>query len=71
MKKKGGVKGVTLLAVRLGVVAPLLAHVSGSVLTWVIIFVNGRGALLAQHRGKLQGNHLNLHFSRENFEGLE
>ena len=52
-------------------VAPLLFHVSGAVLTWVMLFVNGRGALPAQHREKLQGDNLNLHFSRENFEGLE
>ena len=71
MKQTGGDKGVTLLAVREGAVAPLLAHVSGVVLTWVMLFVNGRGALPAQHREKLQGDNLNLHFPRENFEGLE
>ena len=71
IKKKGGAKGVTILAVREGAVAPLLAHASGAVLTWVTLFFNGRGALLAQHRETLQGDNLNLHFSRENFEGLE
>ena len=71
MKKIGDVKGVTLLAVREGVVAPLLSHVLGVVLTWVTLFVNGRGALPTQHREKSQGNNLNLHFSREMFEGLE
>ena len=71
MKKTCGNKGGLLLAVRKGVVAPLFAHVSGEVLTWVTLFVNGRGALPAQHREKLQGDNLNLHFSRENFEGLE
>ena len=40
-------------------------------LTWVTLFVNGRRALLAQHKEKFQGVNLNLHFSRENFEGLE
>ena len=71
MKQTCGDKGVTLLAARAGVVAPLLAHVSGAVLARVMLFVNGRGALPAQHREKLQGDNLNLHFSRENFEGLE
>ena len=71
MKKTGGDKGLTLLAVREEVVAPFLAHVSRVVLTWVTLFVNGRGALPAQHKEKLQGVNLNLHFSRENFEGLE
>ena len=52
-------------------VEPLLAHVSGVVITWVTLFFNGRGALPAQHNEKLQGVNLNLHFSRENFEGLE
>ena len=60
MKKKGGDKG-----------APLLSHVSGEVLTWVTLFVNGRGALPTQHREKLKGDNLNLHFPRETFEGLE
>ena len=71
MKKTGGDKGAPLLAVRTRAVAPLLAHVSGVVMTWVMLFVNGRGVLPAQHREKLQGDNLNLHFSRENFEGLE
>ena len=71
MKKTGGAKGALLLAVRERTMAPLFAHVSGAVLTWVTIFVNGRGALPAQHKEKLQGVNLNLHFSRENFEGLE
>ena len=70
MKKTGSAKGAPLLVVRIEVVAPLLAHVSGEVLTWVMIFFNGRGALPAQHREKLQGINSNLHFSRENFEGL-
>ena len=37
----------------------------------VILFVNGERALPAQKREKLQGVNLFLHFSRENFEGLE
>ena len=69
MKQTG--HGAPLLAVREGVVAPLLAHVSGVVLTWVTPFVNGRGALSSQHMVKLQGVNFFLHFSRENFEGLE
>ena len=60
-----------LLAVKEGVVAPLFAHVSGAVMTWVTLFVNGRGALPAQHKEKLQGVNLNLHLSREKFEGFE
>ena len=71
MKKTGGVKGAPLLEVRTGAVAPLLAHVSGAVLTWVTLFVNGRRALPAQHMEKLPRVNLNLHFSRENFAGLE
>ena len=71
MKKIGGDKGVPLLAVRTGVVGLVLTHVSGVVLTWVMFLFNGRGALPTQHREKLQGVNLNLHFSRENFEGLE
>ena len=51
--------------------ARLLAHVSGAVLTWVMFFVNGRGALPVQQKEKLQGVNFFLHFSRENFEGLE
>ena len=50
MKQTGGAKGEPLLAVRVGAVAPLLAHVSKAVLTWVTLFVNGRGVLRAQHR---------------------
>ena len=71
MKQTGGAKGAPLLAVRTEAVAPLLAHVSGAVLTWVMPFFNGRGVLPAQNREKLQGVNLNLHFSREKFEGLE
>ena len=71
MKQTGSDKGLMILAVRAGVVAPLLSHVSGVVLTWVIPFVNGRGVLPTQHREKLQGDNLNLHLSREKFEGLE
>ena len=71
MKKIGGDKGAPLLAVRTGVVGLVLTHVSGVVLTWVTLFVNGRGALPAQHKEKLQVDNLKLHFSRENFEGLE
>ena len=71
MKKIGSDKGVTLLVVRVGAVAPLLAHVLRAMLTLGTLVVNGRGALPAQHREKLQGDNLNLHFSRENFEGLE
>ena len=65
MKQTGGDKVEPLLTVREGAMAPLLAHVLGEVLTWVMLFVNGRGVLLAQHREKLQGHNLNLHFSRE------
>ena len=43
MKQTGGDKGVPLIAVRIGAVAPLLSHVSGVMLTWVTLFVNGRG----------------------------
>ena len=50
MKQIGGVKGVMLLAVREGAMAPLLTHLSGVVLTWITLFVNGIGALPAQHR---------------------
>ena len=71
MKKTGGVKGVMLLAIRLEVVAPLISHVSGALLTCVMLLVNGEGALPAQNKEKLQGDNLNLRFSRENFEGLE
>ena len=71
MKQTGGDKGVTLLAVRLGAVEPLFSYVSREVLTWVMIFFNGKGELPAQHREKLQGDNLNLHFSKENFEGFE
>ena len=39
MKKTGGVKGVMLLAVRIEAVTPLFAHVSGVLLTWVMIFL--------------------------------
>ena len=53
MKTTGGAKGAPLLAVRERMVAPLFAHVSGVVLTWVTLFVNGRGVLPAQHREKL------------------
>ena len=67
MKKPGGAKGELLLVVRVGVVDPLLSHVSGAVMAWVRPFVNGRGVVPAQHREKLQGDNLNLHFSRENF----
>ena len=49
MKKIGDDKGELLIVVSIGVVAPLLSHVSGVVLTWVMFFVNGRGALPAQH----------------------
>ena len=52
-------------------VAPLLAHVSGVLLTWVMLLVNGAGALPAQNKEKLQAYNFFLHFSRENFEGLE
>ena len=53
MKKIGGAKGVTLLVVRLEVVAPLISHVLGALLTWVKIIVHGAGALLAQNKEKL------------------
>ena len=71
MKQTGGVKGVTLFAIRLEVVASLFAHVSRTLLTWVTLFVNGERALPAQNKEKLQGDNFFLHFSRENFEGLE
>ena len=71
MKKTSDAKGAPLLAVRERAVAPLFSHVLGVVLTWVTLFVNGRGALPAQHTEKLQGVNFFLHFSRENFEGLE
>ena len=71
MKQTCSDKGIMLLVVREGEVAPLISHVLGVVLTWVMLFVNGRGALPTQHREKSQGNNLNLHFSRENFEGLK
>ena len=38
MKKTGDVKGIMFLAVRVGVVAPLLAHILRLVLTWVMLF---------------------------------
>ena len=82
MNKTGSAKGAPLLIVGAGVMAPLFFHVSGAVaplfshvsrvvITFVTLFVNGRGALPTQHKEKLQGDNLNLHFSRENFEGLE
>ena len=71
MKQTGGEKRPPLLVVRIGVVAPPLAHVLGVVLTWVMFFFIRRGSLPTQHREELQGDNLNLHFSRENFEGLE
>ena len=71
MKQTNDAKGEPLLAVRTRAVAQLLGHVSGVVLTCVMLFVNGRGALPTQHTEKLQGNDLHLHFSREKFEGLE
>ena len=71
MKQTGGAKGAPLISLRIEAMAPLLAHVSGAALTWVTLFVNGRGALPAQQREKLQGVNLFLHFSREKFEGLE
>ena len=71
MKKTSGAKGEPLFAVRERAVEPLFDHVLGAVLTWVTLFFNGRGALPAQHKEKLQGVNLNLHFSREKFEGLE
>ena len=51
LKHTGGVKRVMLLVVRLEVVAPLFAHVSGVLLT---LFVNGERALPAQYKKKLQ-----------------
>ena len=71
MKQTYGVKGVTLFAIRIEAVEPLFAHVSGALLTWVTFFVNGKGALPAQNKENLQGDNFFLHFSRENFEGLE
>ena len=67
MKQTSDVKGVMLLAVRIEVVAPLLVHVSGALLTWVTLFSNGRGALPTQNKEKLQGDNFFLHFSREKF----
>ena len=54
MKQIGSVKGVMLLSVSLGEVALLLAHVSGALLTWVTLLVNGRGVLPTQNKEKLQ-----------------
>ena len=71
MKQIGSVKGVMFLAVREGAVAPLFAHVSGALLTWATLLVNGRGALPTQNKEKLQADNFFLHFSREIFEGLE
>ena len=71
MKQTDSDKGASLLAIRTGMTTPLFSHVSGAVLTWVPLFFNGRGALPAQHREKSQGDNLNLHLYRENFEGLE
>ena len=71
MKKTGVVKGVMILVVNLEVVAPHFSNVPGALLTWVTLLVNGRGALPTQSKEKLQGDNLNLYFSRENFEGLE
>ena len=50
MKQIGGINGLTLLVVRLEAVAPLFSHVLGAFLTWVTLFVNGRGALLTQNK---------------------
>ena len=52
MKKIGSVKGVTLLAVRIKVVAQLFDHVSRVLLTQVTFFVNGERALAAQYKEK-------------------
>ena len=71
MKKIGSVKGVILLAVRIEEVAPLFFHVSRELLTWVTLHVNGRGVLPTQYKEKLKGGNFFLHFSRENFEGME
>ena len=60
-----------LLAVRVEAMEILFAHVSRAFLTWVTLLVNGAGELPTQKKKKLQGDKLNLHFSRENFEGLE
>ena len=68
MKQTSGDKGELLLVVRKGVVATLLSHVSGVVLTLVMLFFNGRGVLPSQHKEKLEGLNFFLHFSRENFE---
>ena len=65
MKQTSGDKGAPLLAVKVGAVEPFFAHVSGEVLTWVTLFVDGERALPAQKREKLQGVNLFLHFSRE------
>ena len=39
--------------------------------TWVMLFINGRGALPAQNKENLLGDIFSYHLSRENFEGLE
>ena len=52
-------------------VAPLFAHVLGVLLTWVTLLFNGRGALPSQNKENLQGDNFFLHFSKENFEGLD
>ena len=70
MKKTGDVKGVTLLAVRLGGGTSLWSCIrSGDSLAPP--FVNERGALPAEDKEKLQGDIFSYHFSRENFKGLE
>ena len=63
MKQTGGAKGAPIISVREGVVAPLLSHVSRVVLTWVMLFFNGRGVLPTQNKEKLQGVNLLKLFS--------
>ena len=74
MKQTGGDKGEPLLAVKEGAVAPLFARVSGAVLALCFLgntFCQWGKSVTSSKEGKLQGVNLFLHFSRENFEGLE
>ena len=73
-KQTGGDKGALLLAVRERAVAPLFSHVSGAVLALFFLgntFGQWGKSITISKEGKLHGVNLFLHFSRENFEGLE
>ena len=52
MKQTCGVKVVTLLAVRIEVVTPLLSHVSGVLPTWVTLLSWGR-SVTSSKQGKI------------------